>query len=191
MTYKTEKQKMLACELYDASDPELAAERKIARSLTRRFNMSTEDDDRTSILRQLFGRMGDNVNIEPPFYCDYGRYIHLGNNVFINFGCVMLDCNYIHIGDNVQIAPYVQIYAAYHPIEASERIKGPELSKPVSIGENVWIGGGAIILPGVNIGANSTIGAGSVVTKDIPPNVVAAGNPARIIRNKGKVTSDE
>lgn len=179
---RSEKEKMLAGELYNAYDPELSAERKVARELVRLYNSSSEDDDREAILRGLFGRVGDGIIIEPPFHCDYGRYTFLGERVYMNFGCVILDCNEVHIGDNVMFAPYVQIYAAHHPILASERIKGPELANPVHIGNNVWIGGGSIVLPGVTIGDNTTIGAGSVVTKDIPADVVAAGNPARVMR---------
>lgn len=173
---------MLAGELYNGYDPELVEERRISRELMRLYNSSTIDEVREDILRRWFGRVGSGIIIEPPFYCDYGRYMFLGNNVYMNFGCVILDCNEVHIGDNVMVAPYVQIYAAHHPIKASERIKGPELATPVHIGNNVWLGGGTIVLPGVTIGDDTTIGVGSVVTKDIPAGVVAAGNPARIIR---------
>lgn len=173
---------MLSGELYDAYDPELTEERKIARELIRIYNASTESDDREGILRQLLGRIGAGVIIEPPFYCDYGTHIYLGNHVYMNFGCVILDCNEVRIGDNVMVGPYVQVYAAHHPIKASERIKGPELAHPIHIGNNVWLGGGTIVLPGVTIGDDTTIGAGSVVTKNIPPGVVAAGNPCRVIR---------
>mgnify|MGYP005839477447 FL=1 len=183
MPERTERERMLAGELYDASDAELTRMRRAARRLTGIYNASGPDDDRDSILRRLFGRMGTGVLIDPPFYCDYGSYIFLGDKVGMNFGCVILDCNEVHICDNVMFGPCVQIYAAYHPVRASERIKGPELSSPVRVGSGVWIGGGAIVLPGVTIGDNSTIGAGSVVTRNIPPNVVAAGNPARIIRD--------
>lgn len=173
---------MLAGELYDANDQELTAERRIARDLTRAYNNSTESSEREAILRRLFGRVGEGVFIEPPFYCDYGRYIFLGDRVYMNFGCVVLDCGEVHFGDDVMLGPQVQIYAAHHPVQASERIKGPELGSTIRIGSRVWIGGGAIILPGVTIGEGSTIGAGSVVTADVPPNVVAAGNPARVLR---------
>ena len=173
---------MLAGELYNAYDPELCAERKIARDLTRIYNATSEDDDRESILRKLFGRVGEDIIVEPPFYCDYGKYTFIGDCVYMNFGCVILDCNEVHIGSRVMFGPYVQIYAAHHPISASRRIEGPELATPVRIGDNVWMGGGAIVLPGVTIGDNTTIGAGAVVTQDIPANVVAAGNPARVIR---------
>lgn len=182
MTEKTTKEKMFAGELYDPYDLELVEERKEARRITGIYNGSTVDEDREAILQKLFGRIGENPIIEPPFYCDYGKYTFLGENVYMNFGCVILDCNEVHIGDNVMFAPYVQIYAAHHPILASERIKGPELSSPIRIGNNVWIGGGSIVLPGVTIGDDTTIGAGSVVTKNIPASVVAAGNPCRVIR---------
>lgn len=181
----SEKDKMLAGELYNAYDPELTAQRKIARELTRRYNDAIDDDERFRILRQLFGRVGEGVLIEPPFRCDYGRYTYLGNNVYMNMGCIILDCNEVHIGNGVMFGPYVQIYTAHHPIVASERIQGPELASPIIIGNNVWIGGGAIVLPGVCIGDNTTIGAGSVVTKDVPANTVVAGNPARVIRQIG------
>ena len=181
---KSEKDKMLAGELYDASDPELTAARTNARRLMRLFNTSTEEipDTRLKILSELLGQAGAGLWIEPPFYCDYGFNIFIGDNTYLNFNCVLLDCNIIRIGKNVQIAPTVQIYTAYHPIVAAERIKGPELAAPVTIGDNVWLGGGAIICPNVTIGQNSVIGAGSVVTKNIPANVVAAGNPCRVIR---------
>ncbi|MDO8587481.1 MAG: sugar O-acetyltransferase [Armatimonadota bacterium] len=182
---KTEKQKSLAGELYLASDPELAADRKVARRLTRMYNRTTEDEieERKAILRELFGGIGPNVEIEPPFYCDYGYNIFAGDHVYVNFGCVILDCNEVHIGDHVMLAPYVQIYAAYHPTDAKLRNSGPELAAPVRIGSNVWLGGGVIVLPGVTIGDNTTIGAGSVVVKDIPANVVAVGNPCRVIKH--------
>lgn len=185
MGAKTEKEKMLSNELYVAADPQLVAERIHARRLTRLYNLTSQEDvvQRTALLKELLGSMGNNVWIEPPFYCDYGSHIHLGSNVYFNFNCVLLDCNTIHIGDDSQFGPAVQIYTAYHPLDAAERSKGPELAAPVSIGRKVWVGGGAIICQGVNIGDNTTIGAGSVVTKDIPANVFAAGNPCRVIRH--------
>jgi maltose O-acetyltransferase len=181
---RTEKEKMLAGEPYLASDPELREERRRARCLTRLYNQTTEEERgrRTEILRELFGAGGASASIEPPFHCDYGSNIIVGDNVFMNFGCVVLDCNVVRIGDDVQCGPGVQIYAAYHPTDPAARSAAPELAAPVTIGANVWIGGGAIICPGVSIGANTTIGAGSVVTRDIPANVVAAGNPCRVIR---------
>lgn len=180
---KSERERMLAGELYDAGDPELVALRKRARRLTRAFNGTTEEEEgrRAEILRELFGAVGS-VMIEPPFYCDYGSQIQVGTGVFMNFDCVILDCAAVEIGDRVMCGPGVHIYTATHPLQAAERVKGPELAAPVRIGANVWIGGGAIICPGVTIGANTVVGAGSVVTKDLPPGVFAAGNPCRVIR---------
>lgn len=182
---KTEKDKMLAGELYLAADAELVADRKRARRLTRVYNNTTEEETekRRQILTELFAKVGANVEIEPPFYCDYGSNIYVGDKFYMNFGCVILDCNKVEIGDSVLCGPYVQIYTAYHPISPEIRLTGKELAAPVKIGDNVWIGGNVIICPGVTIGDNTTIGAGSVVVKDIPANVVAAGNPCRIIRN--------
>jgi len=185
MVEKTEKQKMLAGEMYLASDSELIAERQRARRLTRIYNGTTEEEQelRSQILKDLFGEVGSNVEIEPPFYCDYGSNIYVGSRFYMNFGCVILDCNLIQIGENVMCGPYVQIYTAYHPTEPERRISGLECASSVKIGNNVWIGGNAIICPGVTIGDNSTIGAGSVVIKDLPANIVAVGNPCRIIRH--------
>ena len=180
---KTELQKMLDGELYDASDEQLTAMRASARQLLFQYNQLTaaSRESKITILQQLLGR-SSNANIEPPFYCDYGRHILVGENFYMNFNCVILDCALVTIGDNVQFGPSVQIYTAYHPLKASERIKGPELAAPIDIGDNVWIGGGAIICPNVTIGQNTTIGAGSVVTRSIPEGVFAAGNPCRVIK---------
>ncbi|MFP2902435.1 sugar O-acetyltransferase [Corallococcus sp. 4LFB] len=182
---RTEKEKMLAGELYLATDPRLMAERARARKLLRRYNQSTEDElpERERLLTELLGKVGAGTWIEPPFSCDYGEHIRLGERVFMNFQCVILDCNTVTIGDDVSFGPGVQVYAATHPLDPDERIKGPELGRAITIGSKVWIGGGAIICPGVTIGEGSTIGAGSVVTRDIPPYVFAAGNPCRVIRN--------
>jgi maltose O-acetyltransferase len=182
---KTEKQKMLAGELYLASDPELAAEMLAATRLLQSYNSAPRDDRprRVELLRTLLGSVGENPVIVPPFHCDYGKNIHLGNNFYMNYGGVILDCNTVHIGNDVLCAPYVQIYPAYHPTDPAVRLTGLELAAPITIGNTVWIGGGAIICPGVTIGDNTTIGAGSVVVKDIPANVVAAGNPCRVIRS--------
>lgn len=182
---KTEKQKMLSGELYLAEDPELVGENKRASRLLRMYNATTEEqqEQRRQILQELFGKVGNKVSIVPPFHCDYGSNISAGDGFYMNYGCVILDCNTVHIGDNVLCAPYVQIYTAYHPTEPEIRLSGRELAAPVNIGNNVWIGGSAIICPGVTIGHNTTIGAGSVVVKNIPANVVAAGNPCRIIRH--------
>jgi len=184
MSAKTEYQKMLAGELYDAGDAELLQMRTKAREQVQVYNQSPYDKDKRAVLlQQILGKTGGNIDIQTPFFFDYGCHIEVGDNFFANFNCVLLDCNYIKIGHNVFLAPNVQIYAAHHPLIAAERIKGPELASQVNIGDNVWIGGGSIICPGVSIGANTTIGAGSVVTKNITANVVAAGNPCRVIRN--------
>lgn len=185
MVEKTEKQKMLAGELYFPLDPELAADSKRASRLLRMYNATTEEEPekRTSILQELFGKVGDQVKIVPPLHCDYGSNIYAGKGLYMNYGCVILDCNRVDIGENVLCGPYVQIYTATHPTDPEIRLSGRELAAPITIGNNVWIGGGAIICPGVTIGDNTTIGAGSLVLKDIPANVVAAGNPCRIIRH--------
>ncbi len=175
---------MLAGELYLASDPELVADRLRARKLLHSYNSTMPDlaAKRSQILQDLFGSLGPDHEIEPPFYCDYGYNIFAGRKFYVNFGCVILDCNKVTIGDNVLMAPYVQIYTAYHPTDPAVRMSGRELAAPVTIGDNVWIGGGVIILPGVTVGSNTTLGAGSVVTKNIPDNVVAAGNPCRVLK---------
>jgi maltose O-acetyltransferase len=180
----TEKEKMLAGELYLAADEELVAERLKARRLARLYNATTETEDmqRREILSQWFGVIGEIISIEPPFQCDYGSNIRVGNNFYANFGCILLDCARIEIGDNVLLAPNVQIYTAHHPIDPKLRLTGNELASPIYIGHNVWLGGGVIVCPNVRIGDNTTIGAGSVVTKDIPANVIAVGNPCRVIR---------
>ncbi len=181
---KTEKEKMLAGEFYDPLDPHLIAERQRARDLCKQLNDSREDDEaaRTAILNALLGRESD-VWMQPPFFCDYGTNILLGKKVFFNFNCVVLDVARVHIGDHVLFGPSVQIYTAAHPLDSSERRRGLELGKPVAIGADVWVGGGAIICPGVKIGERAIIGAGSVVTRDIPADVIAAGNPCRVIRS--------
>ncbi len=181
----TEKEKMLTGEMYDAMDPQLVTERRRARELCNALNDShdAERELRERILMELFGTVGDAIWIEPPFYCDYGTNITLGSNVYFNFNCVILDPASVTIGDNAMFGPAVQIYTATHPIGASERREGLELAQPIEIGPDVWVGGGAIILPGVHIGARSVIGAGSIVTRDIPEDVFAAGNPCRVIRH--------
>lgn len=175
---------MLSGQLYNAHDPELEALRAQARRNFGLYNQTDTADQagRTRLLTSWFGKADETTYIEPPFYCDYGTFIFLGENVFMNFDCVILDCAEVHIGDRTMFGPKVQLYTATHPLEAHERIKGPELARPITIGKNCWIGGGAIINPGVTIGDNTTIGSGSVVTKDIPANVFAAGNPCRVIR---------
>jgi maltose O-acetyltransferase len=184
MSGLSEKEKMLAGELYLAADSELVTMRHRARMLTRHYNATTEEEEtkRLDILMELFGRVGPSVKIEPPFFCDYGSNINAGDGLYMNFGCVVLDCAEVNIGTDLQCGPYVQIYTAYHPLNASERTAGPELASPITIGSRVWIGGGAIICPGITIGDDTTIGAGSIVTRDIPAGVLAAGNPCRVVR---------
>ena len=182
---KTEREKMLDGELYLATDKELTKMHLKARKLVQRFNFSepNEVSQRMQIVRRLFGSIGANFTIKPPFYCDYGCHIFAGDNLYINYDCTILDCNTVHLGNNVLIAPKVQIYTASHPTDPKIRLTGKELAAPVIIGDNVWLGGGAIVCPGVTIGSNVTIGAGSVVTKDIPDSAIAAaGNPCRVIR---------
>ena len=181
---KSEKDKMLAGELYFAGDDELGRGRIAARKFFTEYNSTepTENERRLQLLKKTIKFKGD-ILIEPPFYCDYGFNIEVGENFYANFSCIFLDTNKIIIGNNVMLGPNVQLYTATHPLVAKERITGLELAKPITIGDNVWIGGGAIVCPGITIGDNTTIGAGSVVTKDIPDNKVAAGNPCKIIRN--------
>ncbi|MCG8512809.1 MAG: sugar O-acetyltransferase [Halanaerobiales bacterium] len=181
---KTEKEKMLSGELYNALDETLVKEREKARKLTRIFNGTVETDyeERTKILKELLGSMGEKIYIESNFRCDYGYNIHVGENFYANFDCVILDVCKVQIGDNCLMAPGVHIYTATHPINPYERIAGPEYGKPIEIGNNVWIGGRVIINPGIKIGNNAVIASGSVVTKDIPDNVIVGGNPARVIK---------
>ncbi|UFP96239.1 sugar O-acetyltransferase [Gloeobacter morelensis] len=181
---RSEKQKMLAGELYRASAPELVALRVRARGLVDLYNATaaTQGEQRRLLLSELFGSLGQSVEIESPFFCDYGSQIHVGEGFYLNTGCVILDCAAVTIGAHVLIAPGVHIYTATHPTDPAVRRSGLELALPVTIGDNVWIGGGAIVCPGVTIGENTTIGAGSVVVKSIPANVIAAGNPCRVLR---------
>ena len=179
----SEREKMLAGRLYDPNDPELAEARMTARQRCWAMNQSSPRQEhlRRGLLRELFASGGDSVWLEPPFRCDYGINIYLGKKVYFNFDCVILDVCEVRIGNFVFIAPGVHIYTATHPLEADLR-RHQEFGKPVTIGNDVWIGGKAIICPGVTIGDCSVIGAGSVVTKDVPPSVVVAGNPAKMIR---------
>ena len=175
---------MLAGEPYLSNDPELVAIRQTTQAYLHRVNVSKPNDlaQRQEILQLIFSQLGPGFEINFPFHCDYGCHIQAGKNLYINVNCTILDCNWVTIGDNVLIAPNVQIYTAYHPTDPSVRMTGVEMAAPITIGNNVWIGGGAIICPGVIIGDNSSIGAGSVVTKNIPINSVAVGNPCRVIR---------
>ncbi|MEN8242900.1 MAG: sugar O-acetyltransferase [Chloroflexota bacterium] len=182
MSARTEKEKMLAGETYNCLDPELEVDRQKAKSLYRRFNLIEDELERRSILRQLLGKIGNNSMIEPPFYCSYGQNTIIGEHVFINYLCDIIDNNLVQIGDHTMLGPCVQIYTAAHALQAEARNQGMEVAKPITIEENVWIGGSAIILPGVTIGRNAVVGAGAVVTKRVPANMVVAGNPARVIR---------
>ena len=180
----SEKEKMLAGQLYDPLDPELVAARDRARNLCQDLNATREADqeERRRILTELFGKGGESVWMQPPFYCDYGANIELGERVFFNFNCVVLDVCTVRIGSFTLFGPAVQIYTPLHPLDAELR-RREEYGKPIEIGADVWVGGGAIILPGVSIGARAVIGAGSVVTRDVPEATFAAGNPCRAIRS--------
>jgi len=180
----TEKDKMLNGEFYDPMDTELVTDRMEARKLLYSFNNSKPSDGirRKETIKQLFGKTGSRLFIEPPFQCDYGYNIEVGENFYANFDCVILDVNKVVMGDDVQLGPGVHIYTAVHPTDPEERMSKTEYGEEIEIGNNVWIGGGAIICPGVKIGSNTTIGAGSVVTKDIPENVLAVGNPCKVIK---------
>ena len=179
----TEREKMLAGELYDPLDAELASARQRARDLCRLLNATPESEEAAQrrILQDIFGSGGDSVWMQPPFYCDYGRNIHLGTRVFFNFNCVVLDVCEVRIGDFTLFGPGVQILTPLHPLDAAQR-RQQEFGKPIAIGSDVWVGGGVQILAGVTIGSRTVIGAGSVVTRDIPDDVLAAGNPCRVIR---------
>ena len=179
----SEKDKMLAGELYDPLDPELVAARVRARDLCLDLNVAREGDQETRrrILTDLFGSGGESVWMQPPFFCDYGSNIFLGERVFFNFNCVVLDVCQVRIGDFTLFGPAAQIYTATHPMNAELRRK-QEFGKPIEIGVDVWVGGGAIICPGVTIGSKTVVGAGSVVTRDMPEGVFCAGNPCRVIR---------
>jgi maltose O-acetyltransferase len=178
--YQTEREKMLAQEPYiSISDPELLGMMAAAQELLHTFNFShpNQIENRRQIIRSLFGSIGEVFEVKPPFRCDYGCHIYAQENLYINYDCMILDCN------EVLLAPRVQIYTAYHPLDPHIRSSGLEMAAPIVIGDDVWIGGGAIICPGVTIGNNTTIGAGSIVTRDIPANVVAVGNPCRVIKS--------
>jgi maltose O-acetyltransferase len=178
---RSEKAKMLAGELYRAGDPEIQADQRATKAWLVRYNaaLALPAEARHKLLTERLGTVGAGAVIRPPFHCDYGFNIHLGDDVFLNFNCVILDVVAVTIGDGTQIGPAVQIYAADHPRDAAQRRAGLELGRPVTIGTNVWIGGGAIILPGVTIGDDAVIGAGSVVTHSVASDLTVLGNPAR------------
>ena len=179
----SEREKMLAGELYDPFDPDLVAARERARDLCRQLNATQEaqHDERRRVLVELLGQGGDTVSMQPPFFCDYGSNIELGERVFFNYNCVVLDVCRVRVGDFTLFGPAVQIYTPLHPLNADLR-RRQEYGKPIDIGSDVWVGGGAMILAGVTIGSRAVIGAGSVVTRDVPEGVFAAGNPCRVIR---------
>ena len=181
---QTERQKMVSGALYRPNDPELEAERAAARDWMAAFNAAFAAPlaDRQALLRQRFGAVGEGVDIRSPFFCDYGFNIRVGNRVFLNFNCVILDVAEVAIGDDTQIGPAVQILAADHPRDPAARRSGLELGRPVRIGRNVWIGGGAIVVPGVTIGDDVSIGAGALVTRDVAPGATVVGNPGRPVR---------
>lgn len=178
---RTEKQKMLACDLYRPDDAEIQADQAAAAAWLARYNAAAAEPAslRRALLAERLASLGERTTVRPPFHCDYGFNISLGEDVFLNFGCVILDVVAVAIGDGTQIGPAVQIYAADHPRDPARRREGLELGRPIRIGRNVWIGGAAIILPGVTIGDDAIIGAGSVVTRDVPSGATALGNPAR------------
>jgi maltose O-acetyltransferase len=181
---KTERERMTNGESFFTNDPQLMEDKKNARILCSRFNSSPEDESlRKALLKQLFGHCGERIAIKPPFHCDYGYNIFAGDDLFINFDCVFLDAAPIRIGEHCMIGPKTCIYAIGHPLDAESRREKIGIPKPVTIGDNVWIGGGVTILPGVSIGDSTVIAAASVVTKSFPDHVVIAGNPAKIIKN--------
>lgn len=180
--FKTEKEKMIAGELYFANDPELVADRMFARSQSQIINQAESAELRSQLLKETFGRTGKKIYMEPVINFDYGYNIFVGENFYANFNCTFLDVSTIEIGDNCMFAPNVQLYTATHPLHPVKRNSGLEYAKPIKIGNNVWLGGGVIVTPGVTLGDNVVVGAGSVVTKSFPDNVVIAGNPARIIK---------
>jgi maltose O-acetyltransferase len=175
---------MLAGELYLADDPELTAERLRAAELSRAFNASLPDDDRERrrILGELLGAFGEGADIRPPFHCDYGYNTHVGAGTFVNFGLVSLDVARVTIGDDVQVGTYVQLLTPTHPLEPELRRERWEAAEPITIGDNVWLGGGVVVCPGVSIGEGTVVGAGAVVTHDLPARVLAVGVPARVVR---------
>ena len=181
------KDRMLRGELYLADDPVLVAGMARAQALFERFNATGADerDERARLLRELLGSIGADVVIRPPFRCDYGTNITIGAGTFVNYGCLLLDCAPITIGAACQIATNVQLLTPTHPIEPGARRAGWEAAEPITLGDNVWLGGGVIVCPGVTIGADSVVGAGAVVTRDLPAGVVAVGNPARVLREIG------
>jgi maltose O-acetyltransferase len=184
---RSQRERMLAGDLYIAADPVLAEESRRAALLTKELNESSPSEPavRRRILVDLLGSFGEGSEIRPPFFCDYGYQTHIGARTFVNFGLVVLDVARVTVGDDVQVGPHVQLLTATHPVEAEARRAKWESAEPISIGDNVWLGGGVIVCPGVTIGADTVVGAGAVVTRDLPEGVLAVGNPARIVRALG------
>ncbi|MFC6756735.1 MULTISPECIES: sugar O-acetyltransferase [Haloarcula] len=180
----SEKAKMLAGELYNPRAPELVADRERARELVGLYNqtVATDRESRELLLEELFGSVGENPTVEPPFRCDYGEQIAVGDRFFANFGCVFLDVCPIEFGDRCLLGPSVHVYTATHPLDASERAEGKEYGKPVSVGDDVWLGGQAVLNPGVEVGDRSVVASGAVVTRDVPSDVVVQGNPAEVVK---------
>jgi maltose O-acetyltransferase len=181
---RTMRERMLAGDLYIADDPEIARAQNAAQDLMVAYNATSSRQGplRRRLLEELLGSIGEDTEIRPPFYVDYGSQISIGARCFANFGLVALDVAAITIGDDVQIGPNVQLLTPTHPVQAEPRRQKWEAARPITIGDNVWLGGGAIVMPGITIGENTVVGAGAVVTRDLPPNVVAVGNPARVVR---------
>jgi maltose O-acetyltransferase len=176
------KDRMLAGQEYRADDPDLVTDSRRAAALTARFNAELDPERRSELMAELLGSVGANSTIRAEFRCDYGYNVHVGSNVFVNWGAVFLDVGRITVGDFVQIGPNVQLLTATHPLDAGRRREGWEGSEPITVSDDVWLGGGVIVLPGVTIGARTVVGAGAVVTTDLPADVVAVGNPARVVR---------
>ncbi|GIG85840.1 maltose O-acetyltransferase [Plantactinospora endophytica] len=182
---RSQRERMLAGDLYRADDPELVALTRRAALLVQDYNSTPADrpERHQALLRALLGAVGDRVVVRPPFYCDYGTQIRIGDRSYLNFNAVLLDVAAIEIGADVQIGPNVQLLTPYHPLDPAQRRAGWEAARPITVGDNVWLGGGVIVLGGVTIGPDTVVGAGSVVTRDLPPGVVAVGNPARVQRS--------
>ena len=179
----SEQEKMIAGQLYYAAEPMLVAAREKAHAICHDYNSTPNGGPhKNDLLTQLMGQVGQNCFIEPPFFCDYGYNIFLGDDVYLNVNCTILDCAPVRIANGVKFGPGVQVYTAGHPIDPGDRAKGLEFATPIAIDANVWIGGGSILLPGVRIGPNTVVGAGSVVTKSLPANVVAVGNPCKVVK---------
>lgn len=181
----TERERMLSGQLYDAGDETLTAAKGRAKRLTWRYHQldPTDWDSRTQILQELLGHLGEDSWIEPPFRCDYGTQISIGDHFFANYDCIFLDVAPITIGNQVMFGPRVCLYTAGHPLDAATRNTGLEFGKPIAIGDDVWLGGNVVVLPGVTIGAGTVVAAGSVVRRDLPPHVLAAGNPCQVLRS--------